>query len=118
MPAGARNMDQYFRNSPLDVNMPALLALTASWYTNLCGAETQAILPHDNRLDRFPAFLQQLQKVYIEDVIWGINSFDQFGVELGKRLAQSMPPAVRGEADYRGNNGSTAGPVGRLRNSR
>ncbi len=59
--AGGRVMDQHFRQAPLDENMPVLLALLAIWYNNFFGAETQAILPYDNRLDRFPAYLQQLQ---------------------------------------------------------
>jgi len=239
MLAGARKMDQHFRNSPLDVNMPVLLALIAIWYNNFYGAETHALLPYDNRLDRFPAFLQQLQmessgksirkdgrpatvdtgqviwgepgnnaqhsfyqllhqgtrfipidfilplqssggrqsqhdlaianclaqaealmdgsepsadepyrryfgnrpsnmivlqrltpsslgqlialyehKVYVEGVIWGINSFDQYGVELGKRLAEVMLPAVRGEADYSGSNDSTAGLLEKVRDTR
>jgi glucose-6-phosphate isomerase len=58
--SGARRMDQHFRNAPLEENMPVLLALIAVWYNNFFGADSQAILPYDNRLDRFPAFLQQL----------------------------------------------------------
>ena len=58
---GARRMDMHFRQAPFDENMPVLMALIAVWYNNFCGAHTQAILPYDNRLDRFPAFLQQLQ---------------------------------------------------------
>src|SRR5690606_40317791 len=42
-------------------NMPVLLAMIAVWNNNFLGAESQAILPYDNRLDRFPAFLQELQ---------------------------------------------------------
>jgi glucose-6-phosphate isomerase len=61
MLAGARRMDQHFRSAPLNENMPVLLALIATWYNQFAGAESQAILPYDNRLDRFPAFLQQLQ---------------------------------------------------------
>lgn len=58
---GARRMDLHFRQAPLDENMPVLLALIAIWNNNFLGADSQAILPYDNRLDRFPAFLQQLQ---------------------------------------------------------
>ena len=241
--AGARRMDQHFRAAVLDENMPVLLALIDVWNRNFLGAESQAILPYDNRLDRFPAFLQQLHmesngkrvrvdgktvkaqtgsiiwgepgsnaqhsfyqllhqgtnfipvdfilpvrssggvpeqqdlasanciaqsealmegyseaqavadlvgsgsseceakalaphqahpgnrpsntilferltpeslgqlialyehKVFVQGVIWGINSFDQFGVELGKRLADS----VSGAAEYAGENDSTIG---------
>ena len=234
MLAGGRRMDQHFRTAPVEENMPMMLALIGIWYNNFVGAGTQAILPYDNRLDRFPAFLQQLQmesngkgvrrdgrpvtvetgaviwgepgnnaqhsfyqllhqgtrlvpadfilplepsggsieqhqlavanclaqaealmdglvpaagepyrahpgnrpsnmilmkrlspgalgqlialyehKVFVEGVIWGINSFDQFGVELGKRLANDVLPAVTGEADYRGGNDSTRGILAR-----
>jgi glucose-6-phosphate isomerase len=58
---GARRMDLHFRQAPVDQNMPVLLALLAIWNNNFLGAETQAILPYDNRLERLPAFLQQLQ---------------------------------------------------------
>jgi len=59
--AGGRRMDLHFRQAPLDENMPVLLALLGVWYNNFFGAESQAILPYDNRLERFPAYLQQLQ---------------------------------------------------------
>lgn len=59
--SGGRRMDQHFRQAPLDENMPVLLALIGIWYNNFFGAQSQAILPYDNRLDRFPAYLQQLQ---------------------------------------------------------
>jgi glucose-6-phosphate isomerase len=247
MLAGARRMDQHFRHAPPAENMPILLALVAIWNNNFLGAESQAILPYDNRLDRFPAFLQQLQmesngksvrrdgrpvkvktgmviwgeagsnaqhsfyqllhqgtrlvpcdfilpvqssgasqsqqdlaianclaqsealmegyskaraledlesaglaaaeanalaahkahpggrpsntlvfaglspevlgqlialyehKVFVEGVIWGINSFDQWGVELGKRLATNLAAAVAAPDAYRGGNASTRG---------
>jgi len=59
--AGGRIMDQHFRHSALEQNMPVTLALLGIWYNNFFGAQSQAILPYDNRLDRFPAYLQQLQ---------------------------------------------------------
>jgi glucose-6-phosphate isomerase len=58
--SGARRMDQHFQNSPLEENAPVLLALIAIWYNNFFGAETQAILTYDNRLDSFLTFLQQM----------------------------------------------------------
>lgn len=61
MLSGARRMDLHFRQSPLAENMPVVLALIGIWYNNFFGAQSQAILPYDNRLDRFPAYLQQLQ---------------------------------------------------------
>jgi glucose-6-phosphate isomerase len=228
MLAGGRVMDQHFRQADVDENMPVLLALISIWYNNFADAETQAILPYDNRLERFPAYLQQLQmessgksvrmdgkpvrcatgmviwgeagsnaqhsfmqllhqgtrlvpvdfllplkssggdqarqdlaianclaqsealmdgfdekgvepqliqkgnnpsstilfdaltpetlgqlialyehKVFVEGVIWGINSFDQWGVEHGKTLASSLADVVSGEAEYSGDNAST-----------
>jgi len=59
--AGGRQMDQHFRQAPMEKNLPVLLAMLGIWYNNFFGAETQAILPYDNRLERFPAYLQQLQ---------------------------------------------------------
>ncbi|GAB4231934.1 MAG: glucose-6-phosphate isomerase [Acidobacteriota bacterium] len=58
--AGAREMDEHFRSAPLEQNLPVLLALLGIWYTNFFGAETHAVLPYDQRLHRFPAYLQQL----------------------------------------------------------
>lgn len=235
--AGARRMDQHFRSAPLDENMPVLLALISVWNNNFFGAESQAILPYDNRLDRFPAYLQQLHmesngksvrvdgkpvtvdtgaviwgepgsnaqhsfyqllhqgtryvpvdfilplassggsqaqqdlaianciaqsealmdgftadnddepfrfhpgnrpsntilmnrltpsslgqlvalyehKVFVEGIIWGINSFDQFGVELGKRLASSLTEVVVGNQKYTGSNDSTRGLLARIK---
>ena len=59
--AGGRRMDLHFRQAPLGENMPVLLASLSVWYNNFFGAQAQAILPYTNRLDRFPAYLQQLQ---------------------------------------------------------
>ncbi len=60
MLAGAHAMDEHFRASPLDRNMPAILALAGVWNRNFMGAGAQAILPYDQHLHRLPAFLQQL----------------------------------------------------------
>ena len=61
MLSGGRRMDLHFRQTAFDENMPVLLALLGVWYNNFFGAQAQAILPYDNRLERFPAYLQQLQ---------------------------------------------------------
>lgn len=58
--AGAHAMDEHFRTSPLDENMPLLMALLAIWYLNFFKAESQVILPYIQNLHLFPAFLQQL----------------------------------------------------------
>ncbi len=231
--AGGRTMDLHFRGADFAGNMPVLLGLISVWYNNFFGAESQAILPYDNRLDRFPAYLQQLQmessgkgvrkdgepvatdtgmviwgeagnnaqhsfyqllhqgtrfvpadfllpakssgatqaqqdlaianclaqsealmeghaagdrfrvhaggrpsntilfgslspevlgqlialyehKVFVENAIWGVNAFDQFGVELGKKLARSLEGAVGGDEPYAGENTSTRGLVQKI----
>ena len=233
--AGGRQMDQHFRSAPMDGNMPVLLAMLGIWYNNFFGAETHAILPYDNRLDRFPAYLQQLQmessgksvrmdgkpvkchtgmviwgeagnnaqhsfyqllhqgtrlvpidfllpvkssggeqmqqdlaianclaqsealmdgfdepgteayrvhkgnnpsntilfealtpevlgqlialyehKVFVEGVVWGIDSFDQWGVELGKKVASSLAAVVSGRMAYDGDNPSTENLLTRI----
>ncbi|MCH9695901.1 MAG: glucose-6-phosphate isomerase [Gammaproteobacteria bacterium] len=61
MLAGGRRMDLHFRQAAMEENMPVMLALLGIWYNNFFAAQSQAILPYDNRLDRFPAYLQQLQ---------------------------------------------------------
>ena len=58
--AGAHAMDEHFRRSPLEENLPVTLALLGVWYMNFFGAETQVMLPYDWRLKYLPAWLQQL----------------------------------------------------------
>jgi glucose-6-phosphate isomerase len=88
-------------------------------------AEIEAVAPHRvfpgnrpsttilcRRLD--PATLGKLialyeHKIFVQGVIWGINSFDQWGVELGKTLALELLPMVEGKADSAGKDSSTAG---------
>lgn len=57
---GFRAIDEHFRNAPFDRNMPVLMGLLSVWYSNFFGAETVAVLPYDQYLKRFPAYLQQL----------------------------------------------------------
>ena len=58
--AGACDMDEHFRTTPLASNLPVVLGLVGIWNTNFLGAETHAVLPYDQHLRRLPAFLQQL----------------------------------------------------------
>jgi glucose-6-phosphate isomerase len=58
---GAWNMDCHFRDTPLRQNLPVLLALAGIWNTNALGCATHCVLAYDERLKRFPAFLQQLE---------------------------------------------------------
>ena len=60
MLAGAHAMDQHFASAPLDSNMPAILALLGVWYIDFWDARTHAVLPYDQGLHRFTAYLQQL----------------------------------------------------------
>ena len=57
---GFHQMDEHFRNTPLERNLPALMGLLAVWYNNFFGAQTVAVLPYEQYLKRFPAYLQQL----------------------------------------------------------
>jgi glucose-6-phosphate isomerase len=57
---GFHAVDEHFRSAPLRENLPALLGLIGLWYNDFFGAETQAILPYNHYLARFPAYLQQL----------------------------------------------------------
>jgi glucose-6-phosphate isomerase len=57
--AGAYVMDNHFRRTPFEKNIPVILALLGIWYNNFFGAETLAILPYDQYLRRLPAYLQQ-----------------------------------------------------------
>ena len=244
---GAHAADNHFRTADYGSNIPVIMALLGIWYRNVWGFETQAVLPYDNRLARFPAYLQQLEmesngkrvrmdgravgtdtgaivwgepgtdgqhafyqlihqgtsvipcdfliaaksndrlsghhelllanclaqsealmlgktlaeakaelkqaglpeseirrlaphkvfegnrpsttflyerldpgmlgtlvalyehKVFVQGVIWGINSFDQWGVELGKALAQDLIPLVQGKGKAKGKDASTTG---------
>ena len=60
MLAGFHAMDEHFRSAPPDRNLPVLLGLLAIWNTNFLGAPTVAVLPYEQYLKRFPAYLQQL----------------------------------------------------------
>ena len=57
---GFHAMDEHFRTTPLEENIPALMGLLGVWYTNFFGAQTHAVLPYSQDLGRFPAYLQQL----------------------------------------------------------
>jgi glucose-6-phosphate isomerase len=227
MLSGFRAMDEHFRNTPFEKNLPVLMGLLTVWCTNFFGCESVAVLPYDQYLKRFPAYLQQLtmesngkrvtrsgepvnyqtgpvywgepgtngqhsfyqlihqgtrlipcdfigflktqnpldeqhdllmanlfaqskalafgkdadephrvfpgnrpsntiladrltpeilgalvalyeHSVFTQSVIWDINAFDQFGVELGKVLARQILPALKGEVELKDADSSTA----------
>ena len=60
MLAGSREMDEHFRSAPFERNLPVLLGLIALWNNDFLGAQTLAVLPYEQYLKRFPAYLQQL----------------------------------------------------------
>jgi glucose-6-phosphate isomerase len=57
---GFHQMDEHFRTAPFDRNLPVLMGLLGVWYADFFGAETVAVLPYEQYLKRFPAYLQQL----------------------------------------------------------
>ena len=60
MLAGFHEMDEHFRTAPFERNLPVLMGLISLWYADFFGAQTVAVLPYDQYLKRFPAYLQQL----------------------------------------------------------
>jgi glucose-6-phosphate isomerase len=76
---GARAIDEHFRDTPPESNLPVILGLLAAWNRNGHGAESHAVLPYDQRLARFPAYLQQLEME-----------------SLGKRVQRDGRPVTRG----------------------
>jgi glucose-6-phosphate isomerase len=60
MLGGFHEMDEHFRTAPFERNLPVLMGLLAVWYNNFFGAQTVAVLPYEQYLKRFPAYLQQL----------------------------------------------------------
>jgi glucose-6-phosphate isomerase len=59
--SGAHEMDMHFRSAPLEQNMPVIMGMLGIWYGNFFGAASNAVLPYDQYLHRFPAYLQQLE---------------------------------------------------------
>jgi glucose-6-phosphate isomerase len=60
MLAGFHEIDEHFRTAPFEQNLPVLMGLLSVWYNDFCRAQTVAVLPYDQYLKRFPAYLQQL----------------------------------------------------------
>ena len=60
MLSGFHQMDEHFRTSPIERNLPVLMGLLSVWYNNFFGSQTVAVLPYEQYLKRFPAYLQQL----------------------------------------------------------
>jgi glucose-6-phosphate isomerase len=89
---GFHQMDEHFRTTPFERNLPVLLALLTVWYTNFFGAETVAILPYEQYLKRFPAYLQQLT----------MESNGKHVTREGVEVAYSTGPVYWGEPGTNG----------------
>ncbi len=85
--AGGRAMDEHFRTAPLETNLPVILGLLAVWNHNGLGATSHAVLPYDQRLARFPAYLQQLE----------MESLGKRVRRDGRPVAQATGPVIWGE---------------------
>ncbi|MDX5337816.1 MAG: glucose-6-phosphate isomerase [Cyclobacteriaceae bacterium] len=90
--AGAHSMDQHFKSSPFEKNIPVILALIGIWNTNFLGATTEAILPYDQYLHRFAAYFQQ----------GNMESNGKYVTRNGKRVAYSTGPIIWGEPGTNG----------------
>ncbi len=90
--AGFHEMDEHFRTAPFERNLPVLMGLLAVWYNNFFGAETHAVLPYDQYLKRFPAYLQQLT----------MESSGKYVTRKGARVAYQTGPIYWGEPGTNG----------------
>ena len=89
---GAHAMDQHFRETPLEKNIPVILALIGVWYNNFFGAETEAILPYDQYMHRFPAYFQQ----------GNMESNGKSVDRKGERVSYQTGPIIWGEPGTNG----------------
>ena len=85
--AGARAMDAHFRTAPPERNLPLLLGLIGIWHRDICGYPARAVLPYDQRLSRFPAYLQQLD----------MESNGKSVTKSGEPVSRPTGPLVWGE---------------------
>lgn len=76
---GGHEMDQHFVNTPLEENIPVLMALVGVWYNNFFGAQTEAILPYDQYMHRFPAYFQQVSFFEISTMAWCFTNHANLG---------------------------------------
>uniref|UniRef100_A0A8C5PFF3 Glucose-6-phosphate isomerase n=1 Tax=Leptobrachium leishanense TaxID=445787 RepID=A0A8C5PFF3_9ANUR len=213
--SGAHWMDNHFHKTPLEDNIPVILAMLGVWYINFYGCETQGLLPYDQYMHRFAAYFQQgdmesngkyitktgarvdyntgpvvwgepgtngqhafyqlihqgtrlipcdflipvqtqhpirkglhhkvfegnrptnsivfpkltpfllgtlismyEHKIFVQGVIWDVNSYDQWGVELGKQLAKQIEPELETDSDVTSHDGSTNGLINFIKQQR
>ena len=89
---GAHEMDNHFKSAPLVQNIPVIMALIGIWYNNFFHVDTNAILPYDQGMARFPAYLQQAD----------MESNGKFICRDGKRIQYKTGPVIWGEAGTNG----------------
>ena len=89
---GAYLMDEHFRTAPFEENMPVIMAVLGVWYNNFFKAQTHAILPYDQYLHRFPAYLQQAD----------MESNGKTVTRSGERVEYSTGPVIWGEPGTNG----------------
>jgi glucose-6-phosphate isomerase len=90
--SGAHRMDEHFRTAPLERNLPVIMGLLGIWYNNFFGAESHAVLPYDQYLHRFPAYLQQ----------GDMESNGKGVTRWGERVDYSTGPIIWGEPGTNG----------------
>ncbi len=89
---GAHAMDQHFRNTAFDKNIPVILALIGIWNTNFLGASSEAILPYDQYLHRFAAYFQQ----------GNMESNGKYVSRIGEQVSYTTGPIIWGEPGTNG----------------
>ena len=89
---GFHQMDEHFRTAPFEQNLPVLMGLLAIWYNDFFGAQTVAVLPYEQYLKRFPAYLQQLT----------MESNGKHVTLTGKKVAHDTGPIYWGEPGTNG----------------
>eukprot|EP01132_Coremiostelium_polycephalum_P005253 gene5253-6536_t len=89
---GAYEMDKHFLHTPLEKNLPVILAALGIWYNNFFGCQTQAILPYDQYLLRFPAYFQQ----------GDMESNGKYVQKNGERVQHNTGPIIWGEPGTNG----------------
>jgi glucose-6-phosphate isomerase len=92
MLAGFHEMDEHFRTAPFEANLPVLMGLLSVWYNDFFGAQTVAVLPYEQYLKRFPAYLQQLT----------MESNGKHVTLEGQPVAQETGPVYWGEPGTNG----------------
>ena len=89
---GAYEMDNHFRNTPYRDNLPVILALLGIWYNNFFGAQSHALLPYDQYMHRFPAYMQQ----------GDMESNGKYVDRNGNKVEYQTGPVIWGEAGTNG----------------